>query len=146
VILVDTSVWIDFFNGHDSVEAAYLRQCIVDARPLTIPGLVMTEILQGVRTDAEAARVARVLSAFDVPPDLDSADYEQAAALYRQCRAKGFTVRLTIDCLIAQLCLRHNYELLAKDRDFDAIAQVASLKRLPTKTTLHDRPRAKGAG
>lgn len=146
MILVDSSVWIDFFNGHDSAEAAYLRSCIVDARPLTIPGLVMTEILQGVRTDAEAARIARVLSAFDVPPELDSADYEKAAALYRHCRAKGFTVRSTIDCLIAQLCLRDNHELLAKDRDFDAIGQVASLKRVPAKSTVHDRPRAKGAG
>lgn len=132
MILVDTSVWIDFFNGHDSVEAAYLRSCIVDARPLTIPRLVLTEILQGVRTDADAGRIARVLSAFDVSPDLDSADYENAAALYRQCRAKGFTVRSTIDCLIAQLCLRHNYELLAKDRDFEAIGHVASLRRVPS--------------
>lgn len=146
MILVDTSVWIDFFNGHDSVEAAFLRSCVVDARPLTIPGLVLTEILQGVRTDAEATRIARVLSAFDVPPELDPADYEKAAALYRQCRAKGFTVRSTIDCLIAQLCLRHDYALLAKDRDFDSIGQVVSLERVPAKSAVHDRPRAKGAG
>jgi predicted nucleic acid-binding protein len=145
VILVDTSVWIDYFNGHDSVEAVYLRSCIVDARPLTIPGLVLTEILQGVRTDAEAARVARVLSAYDVAPELDSADYETAAGLYRKCRTRGLTIRSTIDCLIAQLCLRHNYELLAKDRDFDSIGQVASLKRVATQSAVHDRPRARGA-
>ena len=146
MILVDTSVWIDFFNGYDSVEATYLRSCIVDGRSLTIPGLVLTEILQGVRTDVDAARVARVLSAFDVTPNMDSGDYEKAAALYRQCRTKGFTIRSTIDCLIAQLCLRHNYELLAKDRDFDSIGQLAALKRVASKATVHDRSRAKGAG
>jgi len=143
VILVDTSAWIDFFNGHDSAEAAYLRSCIVDGRPLVIPGLVLTEILVGVRTEAEATRIVRVLSAFDEPPELDPTDYEKAATLYRLSRSRGFTIRSTIDCLIAQLCLRHDYELLAKDRDFDAIAQVAPLKRVAVKPAIHDRPRTK---
>jgi predicted nucleic acid-binding protein len=146
VILVDTSVWIDFFNGYDSVEAAYLRSCIVDGRPLTLPGLVLTEILVGVRTEAEAARIVRVLSAFDTPPELDSTDYEKAAELYRSCRSRGFTIRSTIDCLIAQLCLRHDYVLLAKDRDFDAMTQVVSLKRVASQSAVHDRPRTKGSG
>jgi len=145
VILVDTSAWIDYFNGHDSVEAVYLRSCIVDARPLVIPGLVLTEILLGVRTEAEAARIVRVLSAFDTAPELDPADYQKAAALYRQCRSRGFTIRSTIDCLIAQLCLRHDYELLAKDRDFIAIAEVTPLKRVPRTSVVHDRPRGKAS-
>jgi hypothetical protein len=50
----------------------------------------------------------RALSAFDVPPEIDSDDYEKAAGLYRLCRARGFTVHSTVDCLIAQVCLRHN--------------------------------------
>jgi predicted nucleic acid-binding protein len=145
VILVDTSVWIDYFNGHDSVEAVHLRSCIVDGRPLVIPGLVLTEILQGVRTEAEAARIVRALSAFDAPPELDSTDYQKAAALYRQCRSRGFTIRSTIDCLIAQLCLRHDYELLAKDRDFVSIAEVAPLQRVPATAVVHDRPRGKAS-
>ena len=81
MILVDTSVWIDFFNGHESVEAAHLRICIADVRPLTIPGLVLTEILVGVRSEAVADRVAGVLSAFDPTPELDSTDYRKAAEL-----------------------------------------------------------------
>jgi predicted nucleic acid-binding protein len=143
VILVDTSVWIDFFNGHDSAEAAQLRSYVADGKPLTIPGLVLTEILLGVRTEAEAARIVRVLSAFDPSPELDSTDYEKAAALYRLCRSRGVTIRSTIDCLIAQLCLRHNYELLSKDRDFTRIAEVAPLKRIASTTVVHDRPRSK---
>lgn len=144
MILVDTSVWIDFFNGHDSAEAAQLRSLVIDGRPLVIPGVVLTEILVGVRTEAEAARVARTLSAFDSPPELDSSDYEKAAALYRLCRSQGLTIRSLIDCLIAQLCLRHNYELLSKDRDFARIAEVTPLKQVSRTLMVHDRPRAKG--
>jgi predicted nucleic acid-binding protein len=143
VILVDTSVWIDFFNGYESVEAAHLRICIADVRPLTIPGLVLTEILVGVRSEAEADRVAGALSAFDPAPELDSTDYQKAAELYRVCRRRGLTIRSTIDCLIAQLCLRHGYELLAKDRDFDSIAEVFPLQRVPSALRVHDRPVAR---
>ena len=143
MILVDTSVWIDFFNGYDSAEAAQLRSWIADGKPLTLPGLVLTEILLGVRTEADATRVARVLSAFDPSPELDLTDHEKAAALYRLCRTRGVTIRSTIDCLIAQLCLRHNYELLSKDRDFARIAEVAPLKRIGSPISVHDRARTR---
>jgi hypothetical protein len=142
VILVDTSVWIDFFNGCDSTEAFYLTDCIADARPLTLPGLVLTEILQGLRSDGDVDRVSRVLSALDPSPELDRTDYRGAADIYRVCRAKGFTIRSTIDCLIAQLCLRHDYELLAKDRDFEAIARAFPLQRAGGTAVVHDQPRA----
>ena len=95
MILVDTSVWIDYFNGHNSVEAAYLGLCIADAGPLTIPGLVLTEILLGVRTEAEAKRITRALSAFEFAPELEKSDYQKAAELYRACRARGLTPRST---------------------------------------------------
>jgi predicted nucleic acid-binding protein len=141
VILVDTSVWIDFFNGIDSAEGARLRSLIVDAHPVVITGLVLTEILQGLRSESDVERVTRVLLALDPTPELEADDYRQAAAVYRACRARGFTVRSTIDCLIAQLCLRHGYELLAKDRDFDAIANVFPLKLIERASFVHDRPR-----
>ncbi len=141
MILVDTSVWIDFFNGVDSAQAAHLRSCIADGQPLVLPGLVLTEILQGLRTEADAERVARVLSAFDPVLDLDSTDYPKAAAIYRVCRNRGVTIRSTIDCLIAQLCLRYGHELLAKDRDFEGIATVFPLQRIESTPALNDRPR-----
>jgi predicted nucleic acid-binding protein len=142
VILVDTSVWIDFFNGVDSIEAYHLRDSICDARQLTVPGLVLTEILQGLRSDGDVERVDRALSALDPSPELDSTDYRKAADIYRGCRARGFTIRSTIDCLIAQLCLRHDYELLAKDRDFESIARAFPLRRVGNSPVVHDRPRA----
>jgi predicted nucleic acid-binding protein len=141
VIVVDTSVWIDYFNNYRSEEAAYLAVCIADARELAIPGLVLTEILFGVRTDAEAARLKRVMSAFDLTPELERADYEAAAELYRACRAHGITPRSTIDCLIAQLCLSYGYELLARDRDFTAIARVRPLKLLSPTEGVQERAR-----
>ena len=130
LILVDTSVWIDYFNGYASVEADFLTLCIAEARPIVLPGPVITETLQGVRETTRAARIADVLSAFELAPELERGDYEEAAAIYRTCRARGSTPRSTIDCLVAQLCLRHGYELLTRDRDFEAIARFFPLKRV----------------
>jgi predicted nucleic acid-binding protein len=128
VILVDTSVWIDYFNGYASVEADFLTLCIAEARPIVLWGLVLTETLQGVRDTERSVRIADVISAFDLTPELERSDYEQAAAIYRACRARGATPRSAIDCLIAQLCLRYGYELLTRDRDFEAIARFFPLK------------------
>jgi len=139
MILVDSSVWIGFFNGEDCMETAHLADCIGDGRPLTLPGVVLTEVLFGVKNDAEARRVTHALSAYPLAPDLTAADYERAAQIHRTCRSRGRTVRSVIDCLIAQLCLREGYELLAKERDFDAIASTFPLKRSPPRNGAHDR-------
>jgi predicted nucleic acid-binding protein len=130
LILVDTSVWIDYFNGYASVEADFLTLCIAEARPIVLPGVVLTETLQGVRDTVRSGRIGDVLSAFERAPELERHDYEEAATIYRTCRARGSTPRSTIDCLIAQLCLRHGYELLTRDRDFEAIARFFPLKRV----------------
>lgn len=139
MILVDTSVWVDYLNTHPSDEAAYLTLCIAEGRDLVIPGLVLTEILLGARSDAEAARLAGVMSAFDLAPELERADYEQAAGLHRACRARGRTPRSTVDCLIARLCLKHDYELLARDRDFQAIAKVSPLRLTIPSSSVQER-------
>ena len=127
-MLVDTSVWIDFFNGHDSAQAARLAQAIAGGESIAVPGLVLAEVLLGLKTDAQAARIAQLMDAFDAVPGLAHAGYVQAASLYRACRAKGFTIRSTVDCLIAQICLRDGLPLLSKDRDFEAIAKCSALK------------------
>jgi predicted nucleic acid-binding protein len=127
-VIVDTSVWIDFFNGYPSAQAQRLARAIEDGESIVLPGLVFTEILLGLKNDAEAKRIAQLLQAFDWVAEPTQADYAHAAKLYRQCRAKGLTIRSTIDCVIAQLCLRDGLSLLAKDRDFDRIAQLVALK------------------
>ena len=138
MILVDSSVWISFLNGVNSAEAAFLAVCIAEDRPLIIPGFVRTEVLSGARTEADALRMSQSLSAYPLVPEPTPVDYDRAAAIYRTCRARGFTIRSAIDCLIAQLCLRDGYELLAKDRDFDAISRAFPLRRVPTRLMLHD--------
>lgn len=127
-MLVDTSVWIDHFNGHPSPEAMRLEQAIADNEPIVLCDIVLTEILLGLRSDAEAERIADLLDAFDTAPALDRNDYRKAAGIYRRCRTEGQTIRSTIDCLIAQLCIRHGFALLSKDRDFQAIAASHPLR------------------
>ena len=127
-MIVDTSVWIDFFNGHASSQAKRLTQAIEDNEPIGVPGLVLTEILLGLQNDAQAQRIAQLLEAFIQVPEPNRADHLAAAALYRYCRAKGVTIRSTIDCVIAQLCLRDGQALLAKDRDFERMAEITDLK------------------
>ncbi len=127
-MLADTSAWIDYFNGHPSAEAERLAHAIAENQPIVLPGLVLTEILLGLKTDAEAERIASLLSAFDRAPEFGDDEYLLAATIYRTCRAEGYTVRSTIDCLLAALCLRHDYPLLTKDRDFAVISRFFPLK------------------
>lgn len=127
-MLVDTSVWIDFFNGHASPHADRLAQAIAADEPIAVPGLVLTEVLQGLKTDAQALRITSLLDAFEPVAELQCAEYRQAAGLYRRCRSRGFAVRSTVDCVIAQMCLRDHLPLLTKDRDFEAIARCSSLR------------------
>lgn len=133
-VLVDTSVWIDFFNGHDSIEARLLAASIADGEPIEIPGIVLVEILSGFRNDAQAVRVGRLLEAFDELPEPERSDYLEAARIFRMGRSRGHTIRSTIDCLIAQGCLRHDLALLTKDRDFLAIAGYTGLRLVEVQT------------
>lgn len=129
-MLVDTSVWIDFFNGYESNQAEHLASAIAEAESIVVPGIVLNELLLGLNNDAEAARISNLLEAFELVAEPNRADYIEAARIYRLCRAKGFTIRSTIDCLIAQLCLRDDLALLTKDRDFKAIAHCVPLRLL----------------
>ena len=125
-MLVDTSVWVDYWNGHDSYEALRLDQAIANNDPIVLSGLIVTEILLGLRTKAEAKRIATLLNAFDQTPEFALSDYTEAARIYRVCRSRGITVRSTIDCLLAQTCLRWQLPLLSKDRGFLAIAKKSA--------------------
>jgi predicted nucleic acid-binding protein len=127
-MLVDTSVWIDYFNGFPSPEAERLAKAIRDDETIAMPGIVITEILLGLRTEAEAVRIQNLLDAFDTIKDPTHQDYIESARIYRTCRSKGFTIHSTVDCVIAQLCLRDNLPLLSKDRDFKSISQWFPLR------------------
>ena len=128
MIVVDTSVWIEFFKGTGSSFDQHLAELIRVDAPIALTEVIYCEVLQGIRDDSVHARVREILQAFPVLllDGLRSAD--QAIALYRACRRRGFTIRSTVDCLIAAVCLDAGAELFHHDRDFDVLAKVADLK------------------
>jgi predicted nucleic acid-binding protein len=126
VILVDTSVWINFFRRHRPFDLA----AEVDLEEVVTCLPVIQEVLQGFR-DESAFRLAReamlALPSVDNPLTVDRV--ESAVDLYRRCRARGLTVRSSVDCLIAASALEHNLEVLHCDRDYEAIAKVSGLRQ-----------------
>jgi predicted nucleic acid-binding protein len=89
--------------------------------------VVFTEVLQGLRTEAEVAQVERRLDEFDILRLETLADFRAAAAMYRAARHEGVTIRRTGDCLIAAVCVREGVPLLHSDKDFDRLADVTAL-------------------
>jgi predicted nucleic acid-binding protein len=127
VILVDTSVWIDFFAGRDLPHVATLEQCIIDNQDLALCGIILTEILQGIVDDATHRRVRRYLRPLIMLP-MPEAVFVRAADIYRQLRKQGITIRKTNDCIIAATALDHRCQLLHNDKDFVSIAKHYPLK------------------
>jgi predicted nucleic acid-binding protein len=128
-VLVDTSVWsLALRRGEPDPgpEVAYLAECLAQGREVLTTGLILQEILQGFHGPRQETRIIAKLSALAcVTPNRD--DHIAAARLRNQCRRKGIQVG-TIDALIAQLCIRHELELLTTDHDFQRIARVAPLR------------------
>ena len=127
MILVDTSVWIDFFAGRDLPHLAKLEQSILDSEDLALSGIILTEILQGIADDTTYRRVRRYLSVLIMLPMPESV-FVRAADLYRKLRKQGITIRKTNDCIIAATALEHHCQLLHNDKDFAPIAKYFSLK------------------
>lgn len=126
MVIVDTTVWVDYLNGVATPETDWLDEQASRQR-LGLLDLMVCEVLQGLATEREASRVLRHLRRFEI---LESDGVElaaDAARNYRLLRAKGRTVRKTIDCLIATFCLRERHSLLHCDRDFDAFEQLFGL-------------------
>ncbi len=126
MVIVDTTVWVDYLNDVATAETDWLDQELA-RQPLGLLDLMVCEILQGLSTDDEAARVLRDLRRLQL---FETGGLELATAAarnYRTLRAKGRTVRKTIDCLIATFCLREGHSLLHSDRDFDPFEQLLGL-------------------
>jgi len=126
VVIVDTTVWVDYLNDVPTPESDWLDQQLA-RQPLGLLDLMVCEILQGLSTDAEAVRVLRDLRRFEI---FDTGGIELAVAAarnYRTLRSQGRTVRKTIDCLIATFCVCGGHSLLHCDRDFDPFEQLLGL-------------------
>ena len=121
MILVDTSVWIDFFAGRDLPHVATLEQFIHDSQDIALCGIILTEILQGIANDTTHRRVRRYLVPLILLP-MPEAVFVRAADIYRRLRKQGTTIRKTNDCIIAATVLEHHCRLLHNDKDFAPIA------------------------
>jgi predicted nucleic acid-binding protein len=127
VILVDTSVWIDFFAGRDLPHVATLERLILENEDLALCGIILTEILQGIADDTTHRRVRRYLGPLIMLP-MPEAVFVRAANIYRKLRKQGVTIRKTNDCIIAATVLEHHCYLLHNDKDFVRIAKHYPLK------------------
>lgn len=126
MLIVDSNVWAEFFNGAESPHVSRLDAALRAEEDLAVVPIIMTEVLQGFRTDAGFKRARRVLSSLPViEPSVDC--HIRAAALFRLLRRKGVTVRGAVDCIIAQTCIDTQAMLLSPDADFDRIASHAPL-------------------
>jgi len=129
VILVDSSVWIEFLRATGSSQDAALDALIQARAELATTDVVVMEVLAGARSDDERDELRRLLygrCAF--LPLQGPHDFEMAAELYRRCRAGGESVRKLTDCLIAVVAIRAEAEVLHRDGDFDTIARHAPLR------------------
>lgn len=127
MVIVDTTVWIDFFGGIVNSHTTWLRR-EADSGLLALTDLNFCEILQGIRDDRTFARVHRRLLTFDIF-EAGGAEIALAAARnYRTLRRRGSTVRTTIDCLIATFCIESGHALLHRDRDLEPFEEFLGLR------------------
>lgn len=129
MILVDSSVWIDFFRGKASPEADRL-DALLGNEPLLIGDLILTEVLQGFTSDRDFNQAHRLLGSLDLIEVGGREIALQAARNFRTLRSLGVTVRKTIDTLIATRCIESGIALLHADRDFDPFQEHLGLQTL----------------
>jgi predicted nucleic acid-binding protein len=129
MILVDTSVLIDFFKGTKNEASQKLRTVLQRGIPFGITSCIFQEVLQGAASEKEYSILDSYLRTqrfYHLKDPVDS--FARAARIYMNCRKKGITVRSTIDCLIVETALEHDLFLLHNDSDYTAIARVVPMK------------------
>ena len=127
MILVDSSVWIDYFRSADTAQVGLLDS-LFGRSPVAVGDLIAAEVLQGVRDQRQFRLVKRVFESFE---HIDLAGYDlavKASENYRRLRARGITIRKTIDTLIATRCIEDGLTLLHADRDFFPFVQHLGLR------------------
>ena len=126
MVIIDTTVWIDYLHGITDPETDWVH-AELDRRRLGLTDVILCEVLEGVRNESVAKDVERQLLKLEVleTGGIDLA--KDAAQNYRMLRARGHTVRKTIDCLIATFCIREQHSLLHRDRDFDPFERFLAL-------------------
>jgi len=137
MVLVDTTVWIDFFAAKSTPEVAELERLLNEGKDICTCGIILTEVLQGIREDEDYQRTLSRFDTFLFLP-MNRQAFVRAAQLYRSLRRTGITIRKPVDCMIASVAIEHNIPLLHNDRDFDPIEthcglKVVRISKKPTK-------------
>ena len=127
MVLVDTTVWIDFFCNKSTSQVIILENIIKNDVNLCVCGVILTEILQGIRSDVSYRKTKKYFESLLFLP-MERETFLKASEIYRALRKKGVTVRKPIDCMIASVAIENNLPLLHHDRDFDQIAKYTNLK------------------
>ena len=125
MVLVDTSVLIDFFKGNSNTKSEKFEYVIKNSIPFGINGLIYQEILQGAANESEFEKLKIYLITQNFYNMINGiSSFEEASKIFIKCRQKGYTVRSTIDLIIAQTAIENNLFLLHNDSDFDIISKV----------------------
>lgn len=127
MVIVDTSVWIDFFRGKDSLHVGKLEQLLADSEDICICGIILTEVLQGIRSDSDYTRTHSLFNAF-LFLGMTKETFVRAAQINRSLRRRGVTVSKPVDCMIAAVAIENKVPLLHNDSDFDQIERCCGLR------------------
>ena len=127
MIVVDSSVWVDFFRGVTTPQTERLDD-LLGSEPLAVGDLILAEVLQGFSLERDFNQARRLFSALDVITLGGEEIAVQAARNYRALRAQGVTIRKTIDTIIATRCIEDDHVLLYSDRDFDPFVEQLGLR------------------
>jgi len=144
--IVDTTVWIDFFRNKPTPQTEMLQHMLNAGEDICICGVILTEVLQGIRDDTDYAKVSSHFEAFLFLP-MHNRTFTAAAQLYRTLRRKGITIRNAVDCMIASVAIEHDIPLLHNDRDFHPIEEHCGLRTIRTeekptsKSSVRGKPR-----
>ncbi len=129
MLVVDSSVWVDFFNKTGTPAAELLKHLLRNGEVrIVVPDLVLFEVLRGFRSERSHREAKHLMESLDVEPTAGHQLALAASAHYRSLRAQGVTVRGPIDVLVASFCIERDYALLHSDRDFDAFEELRGLR------------------
>jgi predicted nucleic acid-binding protein len=131
MILADTSAWVEFLRGSNAAAGLELKRLLAQDADVAVTEIIVMEILAGARSAQHLRELRSRIIAFPILTLEGLADFEEAALVYRACRAEGETVRSLTDCLIAVPAIRAGAALLHSDADFDAIARHTALRIHP---------------
>ncbi|NCO34900.1 MAG: VapC toxin family PIN domain ribonuclease [Armatimonadetes bacterium CG2_30_59_28] len=129
MIMIDTSVWVDFLHGVSAPHVETMEGCLEESVGICVCGVILMEVLQGIRDDKEYAETKAHLDALLFLP-MGYTTFVRSADMYRSLRRKGITIRKPVDCLIASVCMEHDVLLLHNDRDFDPIEVHCGLRTI----------------